>query len=290
MELLEKPLPSREFIIDPWLHQQGIAMVYAWRGIGKTWIALNLAYMIASGGEFLNWSATEPRKVLYLDGEMPASVMQERLASIVRANKDGATIKSDDYFQLLTNDLQETGIPYLDTPEGQERMKHLIEKADVIFVDNVSTLTSQPENESQGWQNMQHWLLQQRRNGKTIILIHHAGKGGAQRGTSKREDILDVVIKLQRSKDYIPEDGACFELHFEKSRSIDPDKTSPLMVKALDTNQGLQWKAEPLVEDFKKRIIALQAEGLTEKEIYEELGISRATYYRRKNKLGILKP
>ena len=44
---------------------------------------------------------------------------------------------------------------------------------------------------------MQRWLLSLRRRGKGALLIHHAGKGGQQRGTSRREDVLDTVIALR---------------------------------------------------------------------------------------------
>ena len=37
---------------------------------------------------------------------------------------------------------------------------------------------------------MQNWLLKLRRQGKSVLLIHHAGTNGRQRGTSRREDAL----------------------------------------------------------------------------------------------------
>ena len=38
--------------------------------------------------------------------------------------------------------------------------------------------------------------------------MHHAGKGGAQRGTSRREDVLDTVIALRQPQDYQSGEGA----------------------------------------------------------------------------------
>jgi hypothetical protein len=51
-------------------------------------------------------------------------------------------------------------------------------------------------------------------------LCPQCGQGDAQRGTSPREDILDTVIPLKRPPDYTPENGASFEVHFEKSRGF----------------------------------------------------------------------
>ena len=51
---------------------------------------------------------------------------------------------------------------------------------------------------------VQEWILQLRRRGISVLIVHHAGKGGDQRGTSAKEDVLDTVIKLSRPDDYNP--------------------------------------------------------------------------------------
>jgi hypothetical protein len=61
-ELLTTQFPPRNMMLSPWLPDKGLAMVYAERGIGKTWIALSIAHAVASGGEFLCWRAPRPRK------------------------------------------------------------------------------------------------------------------------------------------------------------------------------------------------------------------------------------
>jgi hypothetical protein len=70
-ELLTTQFPPRNTMMSPWLPDKGLAMIYAERGIGKTWIALSIAHAIASGAEFLSWTAPRPRKVLYLDVRCP---------------------------------------------------------------------------------------------------------------------------------------------------------------------------------------------------------------------------
>ena len=66
-----------------------------------------------------------------------------------------------------------------------------------------------------------------RSNGKSVLLIHHAGKGGQQRGTSRREDVLDTVIALRKPENYSPDSGTCFEVHFEKNRGLYGDNIKP---------------------------------------------------------------
>ncbi|WP_068469960.1 AAA family ATPase [Candidatus Protochlamydia phocaeensis] len=282
-QFLITPIPEKPFIFS-WCREQNTIMIHAWRGIGKTLFALNVAYSMASGAEFLGWKTDKPRRVLYIDGEMPAIALQERLANIVKRNKD-KTPPNDDYFQLIASDQQELGIPYLDTAEGQALLQPYVEKADVIIIDNLSTLTCQPENEAQAWLPMQKWMLAQRRAGKTIILIHHTGKGGAQRGSSKREDILDVVINLRRPKDYMPEQGARFELHFEKTRGISGKQVRPLEINVEDKNGILFWAHKELESAILDQIKELIKLGLKDNDIWHELEIGRATYYRYKKKL-----
>jgi putative DNA primase/helicase len=43
------------------------------------------------------------------------------------------------------------------------------------------------ENEAESWSPVADWVLHLRRRGIAVILIHHGGKNGQQRGTSKRK-------------------------------------------------------------------------------------------------------
>src|SRR5215217_2562002 len=56
-ELLTYSFPFQEPLLGPWLRKQTLAMVHAWRGVGKTHFALGVAYAVASGGKFLKWQA-----------------------------------------------------------------------------------------------------------------------------------------------------------------------------------------------------------------------------------------
>ena len=53
------------------------------------------------------------------------------------------------------------------------------------------------ENDADSWVPVQAWALAQRRAGRSVLFVHHAGKSGLQRGTSRKEDVLDTVIALR---------------------------------------------------------------------------------------------
>ncbi len=78
-ELIVADLPPRERLVEPILPAKGLAMLYGPRELGKTHVAMGIAWTAASGANFLKWRAERPRRVFYVDGEMPAADMQERL-------------------------------------------------------------------------------------------------------------------------------------------------------------------------------------------------------------------
>lgn len=281
-EFLSLDFPPRENILSPWLPMQGIAMVYAPRGVGKTFFALNQAVAIASGGGFLGWTAPQPRGVLYLDGEMPAVVMQERLSAIIVSAEKEPTAP----LKIVTPDLQPYGMPNLATAEGQEAVEPLLDGIELVIVDNISTLCrAGRENESESWLPVQEWALMLRSRGVSTEFIHHAGKGGNQRGTSRREDVLDTVISLRHPTDYNAQEGARFEIHFEKARGIHGEDVKPFEAQLVTGPDGRQvWTVKDLEDSLTERVARLIGEGIPQVEIAEALGVSKAAVTRHKQK------
>ena len=106
-EFFKLSIKTREMLLDPILPEKGLAMLYAARGTGKTHVALGIVYAVATGTKFLKWSASRPRRVLLIDGEMPAIALQERLASIVAAAPEADFDPSN--IKILSGDLIEAG-------------------------------------------------------------------------------------------------------------------------------------------------------------------------------------
>lgn len=284
-ELLALALPPRERVLTPWLPSKGLAMIYGPRGIGKTHAALGIAHAVATGGTFLRWRAPKPRRVLVLDGEMPGAVLQERLAAIAAAAP--AEPPSPDYLRILALDLQERGLDLGDEAD-QAALERELGDAELILVDNISTLVrGGRENEAESWLPVQEWALVQRRAGRSVTFLHHAGKGGQQRGTSRREDVLDTVIALRRPADQQPDQGARFEVHYEKNRGFHGDDAKPFEA-ALGTGG---WTMRDLADVDMARVVALTDEGMTVRDIAEQTGIPKSRVSRLQQKareLGLI--
>lgn len=279
-DFLNLTIPVREDIFSPILQTQSLSMLFARRGVGKTHIALNIAYAVAAGGKFLKWEAPQPRRVIYIDGEMPARAMQDRLAGI---KKSTGLEPFADHFRLITPDMQELGMPDLSTLEGQEAIDPFVQTADFIVVDNLSTLArTGKENEAESWLSVQGWALNMRSQKKSVMFVHHAGKGGQQRGTSRREDVLDLVMELRQPSDYQAEEGARFEVHFTKARHLQGDGAKAFEAR-LD---GEKWTHREIEDVQTEQILTLHRDGLSCREIAEETGISKSTVNRTLTKHG----
>jgi len=155
----------------------------------------------------------------------------------------------------------------------------------VIILDNISTLVrSGKENEAESWLPVQNWVLRHRRQGRAVILLHHAGKGGAQRGTSKREDVLDTVISLRHPADYSPDQGARFEVHFEKCRGFYGNGAQPFEARYEVRDGAALWTRTEIVDAERARVVAAIKDGLSTREAAEELGMSKSKVDRLKKK------
>ena len=282
-EFLGLSIPPRGYVLEPVIPQQGLTMLYAQRGVGKTHVAIGIGLAVAAGAHFLKWKAPEPKRVLYVDGEMPAPAMQERIAQV---NRSLAQPFPNDAFKIVTPDLQDLAIPDLASAHGQESLEPLLDGIDLLVLDNLSTLCrSGRENESESWTSMQTWLLSLRRRGMSVLLVHHGGKGGAQRGTSKREDVLDTVINLRRPSDYIATQGARFEIHLEKARGITGDAAKPFEAQLETRDDVAFWTMKDMEDAREGQIRELLELKMSVREIAEELAIPKSTVHRIKKRL-----
>ncbi len=283
-ELMVTDLPEREVLLDPILTSNTLALLYGPRGLGKTFVALGIAWAAASGGSFLNWTASRPHRVLYIDGEMAAVDLRERL---------GLLGPAPDTLQFLVADLSTHSLPDLGYREGQRRLQQIWEEPELVILDNLSSLAGFKSGDPDTWTELQRFLMEQRRAGRAVLVLHHANKDGDQRGTNRREDVLDLVMALRPPSDWQASDGARFEIHFEKARGLTGQAVEPIEAQLRTDQYGAaQWEWLPLRQTTLDRFVALTQEGLNAYQAGRELGLSNGTTYRLRNKaraLGLLK-
>ncbi|MDP1601999.1 MAG: AAA family ATPase, partial [Legionella sp.] len=277
-QFLRCELPKRETILAPWLPKQGIAMAHAPRGIGKTHFAHGIAWAVATGGSFLRWGTPAGAfRVLVLDGEMPGGLLQERLRKVVE--ESGLVPPMPEYLRIAAADMSPEGLPDLADPRSHQHYMEIVGAADLVVVDNLSTLCrSLKENDADSWAPVQAWCLAMRRQGKSVLLIHHDGKNGGQRGTSKKEDVLDTVVALRHPPDYQADQGARFEVHFEKARGFYGPDAEPFEVQLIEG----KWQDGPIgSEADDASLVAMKQAGMSVRDISERTSMPRSTVHRR---------
>ncbi len=277
--------PPREWLLYPFIQEKGIAMISAGTGIGKTYFALTIALAISQGKSFLKFKAEKPHKVLYIDGEMAAEEMQQRIKTLSVGL--GIDPNTNNNLSIWTSDLQPDNImPNLSKEDGQKQIEDYLQnnETNLLIIDNLSVLCNGiRENDAESWARFQDWLLVLRRQGYSVLEIQHNGKNGDYRGSSKQQDILNYTISLKRPEPYRKSEGARFEVHFGKTRGICGDVVRPFEARLQSTqnNDGLEWvmtdvSSEKLEKSQaeKEKAHELRAQGKTQQEIADTMHFS----------------
>ncbi len=125
------------------------------------------------------------------------------------------------------------------------------------------------------WLQVQPWALKHRSAGRAVLFVDHDGKTGKSfRGTSKKADVMDVVLHLKRPDDYDPTEGARFVVHTSKSR-LGP-ALSDFEARLEINDKGAVWRFKR-IETRQSQVRRLKDVGLTVREIAKELGVSVGT-------------
>lgn len=268
-ELLTTDWGDPEWLIEGLLEAGGSLMIHGRAGVGKTWIAQSMAMALGSGQAFMKWGVPEPVACLYLDAELSLLQLQVRVAKLT----GGITPRVN-----WLNAQQCGGVlPDVGTPGGQAAIEGLITDERVLFVDNLAAMARQgDENSPESWRPIANWLNRLRSRGIAPVLVHHSGKGGAQRGTSDREALFDVILEAVASPNA---EDTRLTLRFNKARHLGAQERQPITIRLNTSVPVYSWE---VIEDvYQHEIEALHEQGRSQAEIAAQLGISQSTVSRR---------
>ena len=162
----------------------------------------------------------------------------------------------------------------------------MIADAELIVIDNLSALSrTGPENEGESWLPIASWALALRREGRAVLFVHHEGKNGQQRGSSRREDLLDVVISLTRPPDYKEQEGATIHPTVQERPWAKGKRCRRLGGRAGNDAHGVQqwtWKEGDAAND--SRILELLQLGMNNADVATEIGCHRSTVFRARKR------
>lgn len=216
--LAEKLPPRRVLASDnngtAAFYAKSLNQIFAYRGQGKTMFTHGLLKILLLGGEFLRYKSPGGLKVVLCDGELPDIQLQERIQKLIGQSNGLLKLMSPDRMPNHT-------FPSLSNTEWQtEFLKRAeIEKPDVIVFDTLTACFRFDTNDPDIWSQVNQFFIALRIKGYCVIIVHHAGKSGTQRGRTDGDDNLDLSLKLDAPKGWAPGDGLEFIVSYEKVRA-----------------------------------------------------------------------
>ena len=295
------------FIMEPWLREAELVMIFAKRGIGKTTFAMTLAVRLACGANLFDWKVPKKRRVLYVDGEMskPQSLNKLRacMAQVeidMRCSANGRWGLRPD---LIVHNYNHYALKigkhpgYLDNEAAMDDfIRKIPTDIDVLVLDNRSCLFGGEENDSAAQDAMLQFLNKLKFLGIAVIMIHHSGKGSEDtfRGSSRMDDTMDTVIALRETKNT---EAKAVELAWMKHRNFDPVAEDHKALQAeyvCDADKKpitIKWRAWGNYKVLRVKLAHKELKECGENPSYRKVsemsGVPYSTCYRIMKKLGL---
>ena len=293
-EFVNKKYPPVEYAKHPLLATETITQIWSRAGIGKTHTALEMGTSLCNGEEdFWKYKSSASKKnypVLYVEGEMRASSLMDRLTTITQRYMDQGKKFNFDLFYIapLVEQIKQNFIP-LNLELGRQNVElkaeQIYKKHGVkpfIFLDNISCLTSIQEKDGQEWLSFMGWLVKLRARGYSVVFLHHATKAGdSSSGSNMKERAVDVEMKLELPEDkekITGKDGAQFVVSFPKWREFANSAWATPFIACLNRNHGT-WSIHEVMKKTKRVVRdalanggiedAMKATGLSESQVYK---------------------
>jgi hypothetical protein len=174
-----------EYAINKLIPDRALTLFHGRGGLGKTWIALQVAKAVSTGEDVFGL-ITKKRPVVYIDFENPLSIVVERVRRLdiqgvqfwtPTASPRPPRLDSDDY------------VFYKSLPAGA-----------LLIMDSLRSAYSGDENSSRDIGVVMGRLLELRDCGFTIWINHHTPKGNEKvyKGSTAISDLVDHVLSFYK--------------------------------------------------------------------------------------------
>lgn len=171
-ELQDKTLPPMKWLIDDLLPVGGVVMLSAKPKMGKSFLAIQLALSVASGGEFLGFQARK-HEVLYIDLETSQRSMKGRISMMTDDAPKGLYLMTpQEVFEFgnIGNGFEAQVDYFLESHKGVK----------LVIVDTYGLIqgsrTAAQNIYRQEYAEISHLNSWARKKGFTLVLIHHQNK------------------------------------------------------------------------------------------------------------------
>lgn len=224
----EKPL----MFMKPWLQAGQFTFIFGDYGTGKSLLAVHIAYLLGledyykEDCEIREWEVRNPTGCLYIDGELGAEELKERISQFEWVGKQQEHIKTKSFclpeYQLATEDM----FLLSERTNQLQVIQWLQENPDykLLILDSVTTLFGlTEENSNSEWSSkINPFLRDLRALGVAVIILHHSGKDSSRglRGASSMGAMAHNIYCLTNHSDKDLDAGeAWFVLSKKKQRT-----------------------------------------------------------------------
>jgi len=187
---------TEDWLAYPLIARGRQTALYAVAKEGKSYIALACVAALATGKPIFGRDPQPAVHVLYLDYEMTASDLWDRLRTL---GYDPSTDLSHLHYALIPS------LPALNTYEGAASVMKLVELtgAQVVVIDTTGRAVEGEENSADTYREFARTTgLSLKAAGVALLRTDHAGKDKGktqgQRGSSAKNDDVDIVYRLER--------------------------------------------------------------------------------------------
>ena len=185
-ELLEMPRP--DWLVEG-IFPQGLSVMFGSPKAGKSYLALSMAWSLATGSPwFSRRTPGEPQQVLYLAGEGVGDLRLRAEAMLEHTDRHPGGRLS---WWPVTLQLAKE--------RDAARLRLEVEKLDakVIIVDTWARYAGvSDENDAAQTQSAINALEALARDGRSVIVVHHAAKSGVMRGSSALAGAVEAAVRV----------------------------------------------------------------------------------------------
>ena len=285
-QFVERNYPPIEYYMYPIISNECLGMIFALPGKGKTLFALELAWRCSQGLDFMDWKFNhmikKPPPVLYVEGEMSATQIQDRINNMIDRDRGIKDFDMGNFHIAVLKEQPNENYQKLQTPEGrlnvQMKADEITKKTGrkpIIFLDNIRFLMGNfNEKEGQDWIDVVLWLATLRAKGYSTYVLHHAVNTGEKAsGSGYQESNLDVSIKLSQpdensSTEHNPDHFTQIQFEFKKMRENVIGHMTPFIM-VVDRDKGI-WSKFPVLNKNERKVKSMLDDGKTAKDIIKK--------------------
>lgn len=190
---MEKNFTKKDFIVDNLMKSTGLYCLVARPKVGKSLLALQLAYSVATGTTFLGMETT-PSPVLYISTEMDSAQLLDRIKVM---NLD---FKDNNFF-LIEQEPNKRKLNLLDLQIDFQEFSEMNGK--LVIIDMFNGIDTNTGYDLNNYQDIGQCVMPKfrelcRKYNFTILLIHHLNKSNTSLGSTAIDGSIDGKITLKQ--------------------------------------------------------------------------------------------